>query len=393
MSAESGSNVSKSLINLPASLVLTKEGFDFMARGKTPLTRVPGMGTTGRDGLKADKGFHAQVVQKMAMNSYLEEIYVAQPDLLSRRAEIISTNNLIVYAILYKKLSPTLAEKILESNVVKDFNRKNPKHSLVDFRSIPKAAADELVTKKKDLFDIIFNDLKDHVDYRLSRTDLPEEDKTTRKRALDKFVRWIDNRIWFLYHILYQSPLQGEMEKTFADIIYTYLDNTSIATHLSNLVMEFVQNAEKAHFERLVVRNNLSTSEMVDVFLRDSKNRGQVIELAKKNKQMLEISWSMNPGRAQVGKQYRILIRISNYGMVDEQTRAKLSKKMQTNTDGIALGDFYNQADPEKLGAGLGLLYNSYLEDFCRQKKIKYFCNLFPEPAVEKTTVQIEITL
>ncbi|MCB1199125.1 MAG: hypothetical protein KDK41_00665, partial [Leptospiraceae bacterium] len=93
------------------------------------------------------------------------------------------------------------------------------------------------------------------------------------------------------------------------------------------------------------------------------------------------------------GKQYRILIRISNYGMVDEQTRAKLSKKMQTNTDGIALGDFYNQADPEKLGAGLGLLYNSYLEDFCRQKKIKYFCNLFPEPAVEKTTVQIEITL
>ena len=38
---------------------------------------------------------------------------------------IISTNNLIMYGLLYKKLSPALSEMLLGSSVVKEFNRKN----------------------------------------------------------------------------------------------------------------------------------------------------------------------------------------------------------------------------------------------------------------------------
>lgn len=382
------------LISLPASLVLTKEGFDFLAHGKTPIVRVPSMRSDiKKDGLDAKQGFNGQVIQKMVMNSYLEEIYIAKPDLLSKRFEIISTNNLIVYGILYKKLSPTLAEKVLMSNVVKDFNRKNPKYSIVDYRSIPKKVADDLVAQKASLFEIIFNDLRDQVHYLLLSSTSSDEDKQMRGRALNKFIRWIDNRIWYLYYLVYQSPMQKEMEETFAEIIFSYLDNTSIAAHMSNLVMEFVQNAEKAHFERIIVRNNLAPKEEVDIYLRKSENRKTVRQIAARSRELLEMSWNMNPGRGQIGKQYRILVRISNFGMIDEITRAKLSQKMKTNTEGIAISDLFTDFNANKLGAGLGLLYNSYLEDFCKSKKIKYSCSLFPEPSAERTTVQIEIIL
>ena len=66
---------------------------------------------------------------------------------------------------------------------------------------------------------------------------------------------------------------------------------------------------------------------------------------------------------------------------------------MKTDTAGIALADFYEDTGGgDKLGAGLGLLYNSYLEDVCREKGIRYFCTLYPEPRLEKTTVTLDLT-
>ena len=109
---------------------------------------------------------------------------------------------------------------------------------------------------------------------------------------------------------------------------------------------------------------------------------------------MLELSWTMNPERNTIGQQYRILIAISNYGLIDERLSQQLARKMKTNTDGINLASFYGSDEEDgKLGAGLGLLYNSYLEDICRQEGIQYRCNIYPEPRKEKTTVRIDITL
>ena len=119
-----------------------------------------------------------------------------------------------------------------------------------------------------------------------------------------------------------------------------------------------------------------------------------VIGAAAKARQLLDLSWNMNPERMSVGQQYRIQISISNFGIIDDRVRLDLAKKMKTNVDGIRISDFYTGGDdPEKLGAGLGLLYNSYLEDICKNEGIQYRCNIYPEPAKEKTTVRIEISL
>ena len=110
--------------------------------------------------------------------------------------------------------------------------------------------------------------------------------------------------------------------------------------------------------------------------------------------QMVDISWNMNPERNNFGKQYRVQIIVSNYGIIDEQTRSALARKMKTNVEGINIASFYQDSgDANKLGAGLGLLYNSYLEDICRAEGIQYKCNIFPEPEKERTTVRVDITM
>lgn len=378
-------------IKLPVAILLSKEGVDFFTKSGKPTKRVVGREGTPQDGIQAE-GFIAPTLQKMIMNSFVDEIYLAEPALLPLRNEIISTNNLIVYAILYRKLSPTLGTKIIDSPVFKEFNRKNPKYAVWDLQALALEKAQKLLEGKRELLDKLQTELETLIRERLLAMNLEEEDKQARIRATNKFIRWADARVWYLYLIVFNTPLRNEIQRAFVDIFLQYLETTQIATHLSNLLMEFVQNAEKAHFERIIIRHNFAPRDKVDSYLRDRMNRELVIETAKKDRQLLEISWQLKSNRSAYGKSYRIGLIISNYGLISETTRSRLAAKLKTNTSGIALADFYKDSSGEdRLGAGLGLLYNSYLEDLCRQKGIKYFCNIYPEPKVEKTTVFVEI--
>ncbi|MCB1317837.1 MAG: hypothetical protein KDK27_17850, partial [Leptospiraceae bacterium] len=243
---------SDKFINLPARMILTAEGLKLFQKNGTPLKRVENREGITREGLESPR-YNAATVQKMAMNSYLEEIFVHLPDLLSRRYDIISTNNLIVYAILYKKLSPSLAHTIFQTQVVRDFNRKNPKNSIVDLKHINPQQAEQLVKSHANLFKQIETDLKTEIIQRIdTHPSYNDEDRNAMRMSLPKFLAWIDKRIWFLYYIIYQTSMREQMKHVFAGMVAKYLEHTRIATHLSNLVMEFVQNAEKAHFERLI---------------------------------------------------------------------------------------------------------------------------------------------
>lgn len=382
-------------VELPTRMILTGAGLSLFQKSGTPVKRVLNRDGIQREGLESAR-FNAGTIQKMVMNSYIEEIFAPVPDLLSRRYHVISTNNLIVYAILYKKLSPSLATTMFETNVVREFNRKNPKNSIVDLKQIPTQTAEALKKAKAEHFVKLEAELQKGVsDLIMSNASLSDEDRQSMVLSLPKFLAWIDTRIWYLYYVIYMAGYRESMYRVFTKMLAQYLDHTRIATHLSNLLMEFVQNAEKAHFERIIVKNGYAPRDQVDKFLRDRENRQLVITTAAKSRTNLDLSWNMNPERMSVGQQYRIQISISNYGIIDDRVRGDLAKKMKTNTDGIKISDFYTGGadDEDKLGAGLGLLYNSYLEDICKNEGIQYRCNIYPEPAKEKTTVRIEISL
>jgi hypothetical protein len=287
-----------------------------------------------------------------------------------------------------------LAKKVIESPVLREYNRRNPKSAIVDFKSIPQKVMDDFLAKNKAILARIEHEMIDAVLTRITADkSLSEEDKIVRMRSLEKFVRWVDKRIWYLYLIIYQTPLKKEIEAAYIDLFYQYLDVTQIAVHTGNLVMEFIQNAEKAHLERIIVRNQLASRDQVDAYLRNKLHREQVVSLAERSKQLLEVAWLFHTDRVSAGKAYNIKIVISNYGLINESTRDALAKKLKTDTSGISLSDFYEDSgETGKLGAGLGLLYNSYLEDVCREKGIRYFCTIFPEPRLEKTTVTLDLT-
>jgi hypothetical protein len=380
-------------LKIPADIILSKDGMGIVSQSQLPISKMKNHMGAVKEGIQANS-INAQTLQKMVMNSYVEEVFVQQPQLLAFRHEIISSNNLIVYAILYKKLTPTISDKLFQCAIVKDFNRKNPRNAIVNLQQINRKVMEDLMLRQKEVFDGLKKEIHSEVLRRISENSaLSREDKQLQTRSLDKFIAWIDQRIWYLYYVICQTGSRQEILRDLSGIIAVYLKRTQIATHLSSLVMELVQNAEKAHFERLVVRRDLTEPGGTDKYLRNKENRDAVAALAKQVNELMTVAWNMNPDRSTVGHQYRISLTITNYGLVDEITRVRINKKMKTDVDGLSIADFYSSGKSDKLGAGLGLLYNSYLEDYCHSEGIYYRCNIIPEPKTEKTTVSIEISL
>jgi hypothetical protein len=386
-------------IALPSYIFLTPMGLEFFSKNAHQtivLKRYQNMNGFTKEGFFS-KSFNAKVMQKLIMKFYIEEIYAALPELLPLRQEIISTNNLIIYAILYRKLTPSLAKALFESKVVKEFNRKNPKYSMTELNHISTQKVELLFKQYGPILEQIKISIREKITEKvLANTYLEEEDMYARIRALPKFLEWIDKRVWFLFFIIYQKEdLREQMLYTFQNMIYSYLEHTVIATHLSNLIMEFVQNAEKAHFELLATKFLKVPKSEADKFIRNRENRLKLKQLAIDQKQNLQISWNLNPEKLTSGHLSRLQIQISNYGSINEDLAQKLRRKMKADVDGISIASFYDDSDQEegKLGAGLGLLYNSYLEQACKKEGIQYRCVIYPEPKTQKTTVKIDMTL
>ena len=158
-------------------MILTKAGADTMHQSKNTLKRVLRRDGTLQDGMNSAQ-FNAPVLQKFVLNGFLEEVFSRLPELLSHRANIISTNNLIMYGLLYKKLSPALSDMLLGSSVVKEFNRKNPKQSIVDYRTISMEMVKALIQQKKELFQLMENDIRDQVAKLINDSNLPDEDRS-----------------------------------------------------------------------------------------------------------------------------------------------------------------------------------------------------------------------
>ncbi len=386
----------KSYIKLPSSIFLTKEGVNALQGAGLAIQTIKDKDRFTRNGLITE-GFNAPVVQKMIMRSMINEIAVSLPDLLTHRFEIISVNSLILYAVLYKKLSPALAEKLFQSEFVKDYNRKNPKGSLVSLNNISRIRARSLKNSFRSEFERNEKSLRQAVvDLIFLNQKLDDTDVAERIRSLDKFIRWVDERIWYLFFILNRTKAGPRFMADFASLFAVYLENTSIAAHSGNLLMEFIQNAEKAHFTRLVTNFSIEPVLDIDFYLRKKENRQKVISLAERTGELLDVSWTVQHSGARGNNSIRLVTTITNFGLIDEVQKKNIQKKMNTSVEGMALADFYKEdpfKNPSALGAGLGLLYNSYLEDYCRSRGIYYKSSVSPEPSREKTTVRIEMIL
>lgn len=377
-------------ISLPAKFILTDEGLSYFSGRNIPVRDLVTYAGRRKSGFFWPS-FKAALAQKLVVNRLLGQIDIERPEFLTKREEVIDITKLLVYGILYKKFKPTLNEILFNSEIIEQIKKNSGKKNITpDFKFNPEIVAafmeknGETIRTLKELL------LLDPYALIDADRDMNDREKADRKRIMQRFVEQVDDNMWFLLHFVSKSKGRFEIIEKVNSMLISYVRKTKIADYIGFMLMELIQNAEKAHFERLAKAKKLMGPEdKIDTLLKNRQQREKLYELAAKVGQLINLNYSFEGDVVSVGSRLRLQINLTNKGVIIEKARKDLSKKIKTETRESSLASFYQDNDPEKLGAGLGLYYLSYLEDACQEEKMKFEAIISSDDRREETSVRI----
>jgi hypothetical protein len=377
-------------VELPAKFVLTDEGVGYFSNKNIPVRDFMTYDGRRKTGFFW-QNFKAPLVQKMVINRMLGQIDIERPELLTKREEIIDLTKLLVYGILYKKFKPALNEILFESEIIDQIRKKNPKKNITsDFRFNTEIVNQFMITNSetiRTLKELLLLDPYAMID---SDTDLGEREKHEKRHIVQRFIEQIEDNTWFLLHFVNKTRGKFEIIDSINRVLLSYVKKTKIADYIGFMLMELAQNAEKAHFERIAkTRKLMGEFDNLDILLKKAEFRQSLIESAVKNSNLMNLNFKFEGDALSLNSRLKLQIQLTNKGLLMEKQKDQLKKKIKTDTRETTLASFYQGADSEKLGAGLGLYYLSYLEDACAEENMKFDARIIADDRREETAVMI----
>jgi len=148
--------------------------------------------------------------------------------------------------------------------------------------------------------------------------------------------------------------------------------------HINNVIMELVDNAEKANFFDAI------KSEKIDLPLDEVdfivKNRKDVVNLCVIKNKWVNISWKFSKDIFKV--------EISNNTLL-EQEKAKILREKAT-ADITSIVDGFSEEDmDDKLGAGLGLYFIKFFTDDMKSKDIETIFRIYSTDKATYSTLTL----
>lgn len=376
-------------ISLEAKFLLTDDGENFFASKSIPLRAI-----VSPEGRKCygftSPNFHAYVVQKLIVKKMISDIFVQNVTLLDKRTEIMDVTKLTIYGILYKKFGPQLSKFLISTDLMDRYNRKNSTKKITENTKFNYDAINQLIeSKREEIYGLKKLMLARPISMIETDQDIRPEDKLEKKLIITKFVEMIDKQSWYIFYLISQTDERQNIIKKVETQLIEYLEKTKIADYFSLMLMEIIQNGEKAHLEKTARTKNLvKENESIDKFLLDPGCREIVITQAKKWNHNLQLSWKFeNPTISTESSEYKLQVQLTNKGVVGAKKKQEMQSKIKAEVREKDLASFYKSDEDHKLGAGLGLFYLSYIQDACKNINIKFESRIITDEKKEETIV------
>ncbi|MCX8028612.1 MAG: hypothetical protein N2712_01270 [Brevinematales bacterium] len=164
---------------------------------------------------------------------------------------------------------------------------------------------------------------------------------------------------------LYGPHNQRRLIEYITNKILDFIGKSDIV-HINNIIMELVDNAEKANFMS-VLRNNVDFLPISETDL-IVKNREEVVDLCQRLDKWVKISWKFSK---EIFK-----VEVSNNVPISREQAKKLRDKASADINNIVDGFVEDDFD-DKIGAGLGLYFVKFFIDDLKQRDIDTIFRLY----------------
>ncbi|MBQ7612323.1 MAG: hypothetical protein IJU92_04540 [Spirochaetaceae bacterium] len=362
----------KRLLELPLKVVLTQEGSSFFIRKGTKLIRFKLAGDVEEYGIYLDK-FQPATIQRLLLAGYVSKLEISKPEFVSSRQEIMDLSKLIVYSVLYRQYDSFIFNELINSPVIKKWNRMNPANIIDDKTNIN----EKLLAKFLERSESSINETKRRImepltTFILKNGQLAPEEKNVQIFLSEKFLNNLRPFTWFILPKIQESHDSETILKTLRTGLVEYMDKTKIAEYISLMLMELIISAENLNLRNEAKKLFPELTNPQDALLDPTIRRRLVAELERKQ-ELVFLSWKIGgTSSASIGTSGKLQITIYSKNEKSETVRENLNDVKNSNVGENSLIDFYKDLPEGSQDSSLGMYYISYLSDACQQVNVRF---------------------
>ncbi|MCG8453799.1 MAG: hypothetical protein MI717_11530 [Spirochaetales bacterium] len=352
----------KSVISLSPHVILTDSGVSFFMEKGYKLSKLSMADGTERYGVCLAQ-VNPPSFQHMLRIGYISRLEVSRPEFTTVRGDLMDLSKLIVYGFLYKQFDQQFFDSIIDSGMIKEWNRNNPGNIIDERTKYNESFLREAIKKNdgqiKTLKRAILNPLVSEI---AQDSLLNADEKNARVFMAERFLEYSRPFIWFIL-MRFQSYSEHKLLIAHAqDLLRLHINRSKIADYLTLLLMELSLSAETLNMVAFAERKY---GEAMDAssLLFDPAKREVLLEAMEGAGADFTVAWRVgNANTLSLGWEKRLELVIYNR----EAGYLDLKEKVEANMKGTkmdSLAQFYERTDTGN--AEMGLHYLSYLQEAC----------------------------
>ncbi|MBN1696688.1 MAG: hypothetical protein JW881_04150 [Spirochaetales bacterium] len=376
--------------DLPLRIILTENGINFFIKHNKKLNRFKMADNQEEYGIYLDN-FSPVSIQRMLLIDYISKIEISRVEFVSKRQDIMDLTKLLVYGVLYKQLDTMVYRKILESNLIKNWNRNNPGNIIDERTNINETYLEKIIRQNEDQVKIVKQGLISPIISRINNdNNLLHEEKKIKFYICEKFLGNLRPSIWF---ILSRFQGSGDYTTLLTDIresVIEYLEKTKIAEYLSLMVMELVINAENTNMQKFV-RKVYKDQMNLESLVYDQYTRAKVLKEMEAQKEYLYLTWKIGGKSSSISTRFKLQVTLYNRESEYRKVKQTIDDKKGINLKKKSLTDFYKEAPDKLVNTELGLYYLSYLSEACEKENVRFDSIVNQIPKSDLTVITMNL--
>jgi hypothetical protein len=360
----------KQVLRLPVKLIFTEEGINFFIRNKKKLNKFRMADDAEQYGIYLDQ-LSPSTLQRMLRIGYVSKVELSVLEYISKRQEIMDLSKLIVYATLYRQMDTAVFQRVIQSDLIKRWNRLNPGNIIDDRTTMNDAYLRRVLHGNQDVVAQVKREILGPISSEIRRdTGLLAEEKNIQLFLGEKFLENIRPFSWFILSRFRGSSAYQGLVREIRGMLKLYMEKARIAEYLSLMIMELGIHSENAALQAYATRVYQGSFDPKQV-LYDSQLRSRLFADMERQEERVYLSFTIGGKSGSIGTQNRLQVTFYNREAEFQQMKEQIDGKKGMDLQERSLLEFYRDDPDSQANAELGLYYLSYLEEACRKVDVR----------------------
>lgn len=359
-------------LELPIKVLFNEEGQDFFIKNNKKLTKFKLAEGLELYGILFDT-FSPASIQRLLMVNFIAYVEISRPEFSSKRQEVMDLAKVLTYGTFYRRFDDIVNQKILESEVVRAWNRKNPTN-IIDRKTVIKESVllQALERTKSSVNSIKQELLRPIVEQVRSNDSMLPEEKNVQLFLAEKYLNNLRPLNWYILVKFKDSEEIVDLLNQIETTLVEFMDKAKIAEYLSFMIMELSISAENSNiqnFAKTFFKGSLDPN--TAIFDPDIR-RNLITEMSARNQNVF-INFKVGTDSKSTSSRARMQVKIFNNVTGYEELRKNVEEGKGANTKQKSLLDFFKEDSGETgVNTDLGLYYLSYLSEECTRVGVHF---------------------